>query len=41
MTESGYGDFEFERKFLVRTLPTDLLAGSTPDVIVQSYFLAS
>lgn len=41
MTEPGYGDFEFERKFLVRTLPADLLAGSTPDVIVQSYYLAS
>lgn len=41
MTEPGYGDFEFERKFLVRALPTDLLTGSTPDVIVQSYYLAS
>src|SRR5690625_806702 len=41
MTESGYGDFEFERKFLVRTLPADLLVGATPDVIVQSYYLAS
>lgn len=41
MIEPGYGDFEFERKFLVRSLPTDLLAGSTPDVIVQSYYLAS
>ena len=41
MTEPGYGDFEFERKFLVRALPTDLLVGATPDVIVQSYYLAS
>lgn len=41
MTEPGYGDFEFERKFLVRTLPADLLVGATPDVIVQSYYLAS
>src|SRR5699024_2410275 len=41
MSEPGYGDFEFERKFLVRALPTDLLVGSTPDVIVQSYYLAS
>ncbi len=41
MSEAGYGDFEFERKFFVRTLPTDLWDEPTPDVIVQSYFLAS
>lgn len=33
-------DFEFERRFFVATLPTDLLEDSTPDVIVQTYFLA-
>ncbi|UFU05598.1 hypothetical protein [Ruania halotolerans] len=41
MSEAGYGDFEFERKFFVRSLPTDLWDEPAPDVIVQSYFLAS
>lgn len=34
------GDFEFERRFFVSKLPTDLLVGTKPDVIVQTYFLA-
>ncbi len=34
-------DFEFERRFYVETLPTQLLHGSRPDVIVQTYFLAA
>lgn len=41
MIDSGYGDFEFERKFLVRALPTGLLGDATPDLIVQCYYLAS
>lgn len=41
MSDPGYGDFEFERKFFVRELPADLLAGAWPDLIVQSYYLAS
>ncbi len=34
-------DFEFERRFLVESLPHELVAGSKPDVIVQTYFLAA
>ncbi|TDE97536.1 hypothetical protein EXU48_04965 [Occultella glacieicola] len=41
MSDTGYGDFEFERKFLVTDLPVALLDEPAPDVIVQSYFLAS
>ncbi|MBZ2197646.1 hypothetical protein [Occultella gossypii] len=41
MSDPGYGDFEFERKFLVRELPVALLDEPAPDIIVQSYFLAS
>lgn len=40
MTETGYGDFEFERRFLVRGLPDECLVGTTPSLVVQSYFLA-
>lgn len=39
MSDSGYGDFEFERRFLVRDLPAHLLE-STPTLIVQSYLLS-
>ena len=39
MSDTGYGDFEFERRFWVRDLPVDLLDES-PTIIVQSYFLA-
>jgi len=38
MTDGGYGDFEFERRFLVRDLPDDLR--DAPALIVQSYYLA-
>lgn len=38
MTDGGYGDFEFERRFLVRELPEDLR--DAPALIVQSYYLA-
>lgn len=33
-------DFEFERRFFVEELPTKLLEGTHPDLIVQTYFLA-
>ena len=39
MSDTGYGDFEFERRFWVRDLPVDLLDES-PTIIVQSYYLA-
>lgn len=39
MSDTGYGDFEFERRFWVRDLPLELLE-SAPTVIVQSYYLA-
>ncbi|MDM7853806.1 CYTH domain-containing protein [Cellulomonas alba] len=39
MSDTGYGDFEFERRFWVRDLPRDLLDGA-PALIVQSYYLA-
>lgn len=34
-------DFEFERRFFVEEMPSELLADVTPDLIVQTYFLAS
>lgn len=34
-------DFEFERRFYVSQLPSHLVGGGRPDVIVQTYFLAS
>ena len=37
---TGDTDFEFERRFLVTSLPGKLLEGNSPDVIVQTYFLA-
>lgn len=41
MSDTGYGDFEFERKFLVRALPDAVLSEPDPVLIVQSYFLAA
>lgn len=41
MSDTGYGDFEFERRFWVPELPTDVLAEPDPVLIVQSYFLAA
>lgn len=41
MSDSGYGDFEFERTFVLRELPVELLAEPAPVLIVQSYFLAA
>lgn len=41
MSESGFGDFEFERKFLVRDLPAVTASDPTPALIVQAYLFAS
>lgn len=41
MSDQGYGDFEFERRFFVRELPLELLDAEPPAVIVQAYLLAS
>ena len=41
MSDTGYGDFEFERKFFVRALPAAALSEPDPVLIVQSYFLAA
>ena len=34
-------DFEFERRFLVQEMPFELLDGQTPNIIIQTYFLAA
>jgi len=39
VSDSGNGDFEFERRFLVRDAPPHLL-DDAPMLIVQSYFLS-
>jgi CYTH domain-containing protein len=39
-SDTGYGDFEFERRFFVRDRPAELLDEPDPVLIVQSYFLA-
>ncbi|MDD9206692.1 hypothetical protein PU560_09470 [Georgenia sp. 10Sc9-8] len=41
MSEDRVGDFEFERKFLVREVPETVLREPDPVLIVQSYFLAA
>lgn len=41
MSDTGYGDFEFERRFFVRELPAEVLGEPDPVLIVQSYFLAA
>ncbi|MFI2752513.1 hypothetical protein ACGIF2_03655 [Cellulomonas sp. P22] len=40
MSDNGYGDFEFERRFFVRKVPREALAEPDPVLIVQSYYLA-
>lgn len=40
MSEHGYTDFEFERRFLVTELPPEVLKEPDPVLIIQSYFLA-
>jgi CYTH domain-containing protein len=39
-SDTGYGDFEFERRFWVRERPAELLDEPEPVLIVQSYYLA-
>ena len=39
MSDTGYGDFEFERRFWLEHPPTELLE-TAPALIVQSYLLA-
>lgn len=41
MSESGYGDFEFERKFFVRELPAVVASDPSPVLILQSYLFAA
>ncbi|MCG7610677.1 MULTISPECIES: hypothetical protein [Mycobacterium] len=41
MSESGFGDFEFERKFFVRELPAAAASDPMPALIVQAYLFAS
>ena len=41
MSDTGFGDFEFERKFVVRELPAAVRDEPAPALIIQSYFLAA
>lgn len=41
MSDCGFGDFEFERRFFVDELPDAARAEPDPMLIVQSYFLAA
>ncbi|WP_066900072.1 hypothetical protein [Mycolicibacterium houstonense] len=41
MSESGFGDFEFERKFFVRELPAVAASDPMPALIVQAYLFAA
>lgn len=41
MSESGSGDFEFERKFFVRDLPAVAASDPSPALIVQAYLFAA
>jgi len=41
MTDSGSGDFEFERKFFVRELPAAAALDPSPTLIVQAYLFAA
>lgn len=41
MSESGVGDFEFERKFFVRELPAVAASDPSPVLIVQAYLFAA
>lgn len=41
MGDQGYGDFEFERRFYVQSLPAVVLEDPTPNLIVQNYYLAN
>jgi adenylate cyclase len=41
MSDSGFGDFEYERKFFVRELPAVATSDPTPALIVQAYLFAA
>lgn len=41
MSEYGFGDFEYERKFFVRELPAVAASDPTPALIVQAYVFAA
>lgn len=41
MSESGSGDFEFERKFFLREMPAIAASDPTPVLIVQAYLFAA
>lgn len=41
MSESGSGDFEFERKFFVREMPAVAASDPAPVLIVQAYLFAA
>ena len=41
MSDAGFGDFEFERKFLLDDLPVVAAADPTPALIVQAYLFAA
>jgi CYTH domain-containing protein len=41
MSESGFGDFEYERKFFVRELPAVAASDPTPALIVQAYLFTA
>ena len=41
MTESNFGDFEFERKFYVRKLPEVTALDPRPELIVQAYLFVA
>lgn len=41
MSDSGFGDFEFERKFFVRELPAVATSDPSPALIVQAYLFAA
>ncbi|MGO1834116.1 hypothetical protein CZ771_07445 [Actinomycetales bacterium JB111] len=41
MSDTGYGDFEFERKFFLDALPDVVADEAAPTLIVQSYLLSA
>jgi len=41
MSESDFGDFEFERKFYVREMPAVTALDPQPELIVQAYLFAA
>ncbi|QZY46768.1 CYTH domain-containing protein [Mycolicibacterium austroafricanum] len=41
MSDSGFGDFEFERKFFVRDMPAVAASDPSPALIAQAYLFAA